>query len=98
MGDASGMRPDDHPATEETEITGAWVLADGRVVANADCRRIERLTTGYMEKVAGGGWTTLFRDGRLWELDYPQSEMHGGGPPRLRSITEADASARYTML
>lgn len=24
--------------------------------------------------------------GRRWLLDYPQSEFHGGGPPRLRQL------------
>ena len=36
------------------------------------------------------GWRLLYRDrntGQLWQLDYPQSEMHGGGPPRLRELT-----------
>ena len=23
--------------------------------------------------------------GERWIMDYPQSELHGGGPPRLRS-------------
>lgn len=32
-------------------------------------------------------WTIEYRDrpdGSLWIMDYPQSELHGGGPPRLR--------------
>ena len=24
--------------------------------------------------------------GKKWILDYPQSECHGGGPPRLRAV------------
>jgi Immunity protein 27 len=35
------------------------------------------------------GWRTLFRHkqrGTLWELDYPRSEGHGGGQPRLREL------------
>jgi hypothetical protein len=44
-------------------------------------------------------WTQLFRDpsdGRLWELSYPQSEMHGGGPPRFISPQEALSSFGYS--
>ncbi|MCV9965875.1 Imm27 family immunity protein [Pararhizobium sp. BT-229] len=32
-------------------------------------------------------WETEYRDektGEIWILDYPQSERHGGGSPRLR--------------
>jgi Immunity protein 27 len=44
------------------------------------------------------GWETLYRDpitGELWELTYPQSEMHGGGPRHLRIISLADAQLKY---
>ncbi len=41
------------------------------------------------------GWMMLYRDketGQFWELDYPHSEMHGGGPPRLRELNIVDPS------
>ena len=44
------------------------------------------------------GWETLYRDprdGRLWELTYPQSEMHGGGPRRLHVLSRDEAAAKY---
>ena len=44
------------------------------------------------------GWETLYRDpatGDLWEVTYPYSEMHGGGPRRLQAISLADARAKY---
>ena len=34
-------------------------------------------------------WKTEYEDprtGEKWLLDYPQSDLHGGGPPRLRRI------------
>ena len=38
------------------------------------------------------GWVTTFKDlitGETWILDYPDSDHHGGGSPRLtRSDTE----------
>lgn len=36
-----------------------------------------------------GGWRSLYRNrvtGRLWELSYPHSEMHGGGPRSLKEL------------
>jgi immunity protein 27 of polymorphic toxin system len=52
----------------------------------------ERLT---LVRTDQSGWITLYRDketGRFWELDYPNSEMHGGGPPRLRELNIVDPS------
>jgi len=58
-------------------------------------RTLERL-----EKLAtdASGWLSLYRDpatGRLWELSFPSSEAHGGGPRQLAPITEPEAKARY---
>jgi hypothetical protein len=36
-------------------------------------------------------WTTEYVDdatGEEWIWDYPQSELHGGGPPRLRRLVD----------
>jgi Immunity protein 27 len=44
------------------------------------------------------GWDTLYRDpasGELWEIIYPKSEMHGGGPRQLKAISLADARSKY---
>ena len=40
-------------------------------------------------------WVTLYRDdsnGSYWLMSYPQSELHGGGPPKLEQIKEEVAS------
>ena len=40
-----------------------------------------------LDKVRVGNWEIEYLDpttGEKWLMDYPQSEMHGGGPPRLR--------------
>jgi hypothetical protein len=34
-------------------------------------------------------WTVIYRcpvTGRVWLLDYPDSQLQGGGPPRLRQL------------
>jgi hypothetical protein len=44
-----------------------------------------------------GARETLYRapdDGRYWEWTYPQSEMHGGGPPQLKYLTYQEASKK----
>lgn len=90
---------------DETEITGKWITVGGRVFGDDTCERINFLTGGYLEKIGvsekGGGWETLFRDrqdGRLWMRTYPQSEMHGGGPPILVWLTDDKAKARFPDL
>jgi len=50
--------------------------------------------------ITESGWETLYRDPRdlrLWELTYPQSEMHRGGPPMLRCLCLSleEAKAKY---
>lgn len=38
-------------------------------------------------------WETEYIDektGERWIKDYPHSELHGGGPPRLRKVDKAD--------
>jgi hypothetical protein len=87
---------------EEEELMGMWVASPNGVVADDTCKRIERLTSGVLEHLAqdSAGWASLFRDpadGRLWELHYPQSEMHGGGPPSLRHLTKTQAEVTYKI-
>jgi hypothetical protein len=48
--------------------------------------------------VEDGGWSTLFRDpetGRYLERTYPHSEMHGGGSPEIKFLTQEEAQAKY---
>jgi hypothetical protein len=38
-------------------------------------------------RVDAARWETWYRDprdGTIWLMDYPSSELQGGGPPRLR--------------
>lgn len=89
---------------QETEIIGRWIAVDQSVKADDTCNRIKRLIANTLEHVAfdpkAGGWETLFRDrsdGRYWERTYPQSEMHGGGPPSLRCLPENVAVQKYNL-
>jgi len=84
----------------ETVIKGSWTIEGGKVVADANCLRIEQLTKSHLVfvKADPSGWATLYRDpldGTYWEHIYPQSEMHGGGPPELRKLSVADAEKKY---
>ena len=46
------------------------------------------------------GWCTLYRNPGtmiLFELVYPQGEMHGGGPRELRPISGDEAASKYGL-
>jgi hypothetical protein len=92
----SMIRPD------ETEIRGAWIVREGRVEADHNCQRIEHLVRASLLEVGrdASGWDVLYvdsRDGRYWELTYPESQLHGGGPPLLRHLAAVDARRRYNL-
>jgi hypothetical protein len=76
-----------------------WALSDGRVVAQGDAPQINKLLAENLVKVTthplSGGWHILYQHnetGKLWELDYPNGEMHGGGPRRLRELDLVDSA------
>jgi len=83
-------------APDETLIRGAWFMTTRGMETDAACSRIAALVQTRLIKVAtsSDGWNQLFRDpadGRLWELTYPQSSFHGGGPPCLKLMSPHDA-------
>jgi hypothetical protein len=84
----------------ETQITGKWLSRDGRTIGDEACERIHELVRSHLRQLGWdvSGWDALYRDpddGRLWELIYPQSGMHGGGPPQLRYLTLDEARGKY---
>ena len=84
----------------ETEIRGSWTRSGREVVADDACRRIDQLASSHLEEVGhdATGWDTLYRDptdGRYWELIYPQSNQHGGGPPLLRQVGPDELRSKY---
>jgi hypothetical protein len=87
-------------APEEIEIRGTFQVVSGKVVADAAVLRIERLVRDHLKELGRdvSGWDVLYIDpidGRLWELTYPLSHMHGGGPPLLTHITAEQATQKY---
>ena len=87
-------------AASETHFLGAWLEKRDRIVADPNCKRIEWLIANHLVQLGAdsSGWSELYRDpddGRLWELTWPQSEMHGGGPPRLTCVSVDAARAKY---
>lgn len=87
-------------APSEVLLTGQWTTDQGHVLADDACRRIDELTRATLQEMGrdSSGWDVLYRDfddGRFWELTYPQSHLHGGGPPQLRCLTLNEAKIKY---
>lgn len=87
----------------ETDLVGRWVSVGARVEGDDACKRIKWLVSEKLQKVAtdASGWDTLYLDpvdGRFWEITHPQSELHGGGPPRLTQLPSERAKAKYGEL
>lgn len=86
----------------ETQLRGSWVTIDKQVVGDPVSSRIHYLIGEVLVEVgrSADGWSTLFRDpadGRYWELSYPNSEMHGGGPQQLSFLHHESAERKYDL-
>ena len=78
---------------DEELIEGKWVPDANTHVADETCQRIEWLVSKVLKFIGTdeSGWDTLYQDvsdGRYWLLCYPASELHGGGPPSLRALSQ----------
>jgi hypothetical protein len=86
----------------KTVIEGKWIFDGKQVVGDAECNQIEALLpTLTLVGSRDGGWTRLYRGavaGVYWQLTYPQSDMHGGGPPRLESYSVDEVRLNYPDL
>ena len=84
----------------EIELVGSQHIIDGELVDDNTSRRISELVNAHLQEIGrdASGWDRLFRDpidGRFWELIYPQSHLHGGGPPTLRLLRPEEAALKY---
>lgn len=89
-------------AANERHLTAPWDDALERAIADEMEARIFWLVTQRLEPqtTINGGWDQLFRDprdGRYWELTFPQGSLHGGGPRKLSCITQQVAAAKYHL-
>lgn len=87
---------------EEFLIVGGFLMQNGDVIPDKNNVRIMHLVDEELDMVAtdSSGWRTLYmdnNDGRYWELAYDSSEMHGGGPVKLKCLSVPEATARYTL-
>ncbi len=89
-------------AIDEKELAGNWITDGDEIISDVTTERIEWIIANQFMQIAVskeyGAWETLFRDRKsekYWERTYPQSHLHGGGPPMLRRIPKAEAMAKY---
>lgn len=88
--------------SSETELVGSWTQAKDNIVKDQTCNRIEFLTTTCLDLVGTSpdGWDKLYidrGDGRYWELIFPNSDAHGGGPPTLRNLSIFQVREKYEL-
>jgi len=77
-------------------------LEGTKMTADNECKRIEWLINNCLLKVTtdSSGWDILYKDlndNRYWELIFHEGELHGGGPPSLIFLTEAQAKEKYNL-
>jgi hypothetical protein len=80
------------------ELNDVWELHDGRMRAVGDARLIDDLLKNELVEVRKDNWAVLYRHketGEYWDLTYPQGELHGGGPRRLRVVSDPDSWTPY---
>ncbi|HEY8930521.1 MAG TPA: Imm27 family immunity protein [Mucilaginibacter sp.] len=88
--------------SDEVRIDGHLNFDGSKMIADEHTQRIYELIKNHLIKIATdfSGWLTLYQDpidGRYWELNYPNSEIHGGGPPTLTFLQAPDAKAKYKL-
>ena len=84
----------------ESEIRGCWVESSDGVTKDANTERIETLIRDYLREVKrdASGWDLLYidpKDGRFWELSYPDSSLNAGGPPLLKHLSREHVREKY---
>lgn len=87
----------------ESKLVGQWIFENGEMRGDVVTERIDWLVHNHLKKAGNtnNGWDILYvdpDDGRMWELTYPESELHGGGPPTLELISPNDAKRKYPSM
>jgi hypothetical protein len=82
------------------DLQGKLILEGGQLVGDQTTRIIEHLVAFHLIRIAvrESGWAQLYydpADGRYWERSFPDSHLHGGGAPTLKSITAEVAIELY---
>jgi len=82
--------PDEIPS-DRADLADRWVMRGPAVSNEGDADEIDALLSTELIEVAKAddGWRILYRHratSALWELSYPNSERHGGGPRRFREL------------
>lgn len=81
-------------------LRGRWIVVDGTVVGDDTCALVREMVAQKLKRLAerDGGWRVLFWDPYedvYWELTYPESDLHGGGPPELSELSAEQVAAAY---
>lgn len=87
---------------DERQLVGEWEPSAIGVRAGVVAKRIEYLIANELVEVAASkdGWSVLYQDKndkRYWELTFPSSGLHGGGPPSLTCLSAEDAQATFSI-
>ncbi len=69
-------------------------MVDGQMQADTIENKIIEMIKNELSEIKITNWAALYIDtfGNYWELTYPQSHMHGGGPRQLERLSISDAS------
>jgi len=84
----------------EVELVGSWIIKNDAAVLDGVGRRIEYLIENSLKEIAvsDDGWDKLYinpNDDAYWELTYPDSQLHGGGAPKLTRVKIEIAQLKY---
>ncbi len=91
-----------HFNKDEKQLVGGYAIINGRVESDQITERINYLTENVLVRLgfSEDGWDILYQDkndGRYWELTFPQSALHGGGPPTLTLLNEETLKSKYWL-
>lgn len=89
-------------SADEQIIKGKWLFENHEIRKDANSMRIEWLIKNHLKWISKdtSGWLNLYKDPddqRYWELQFEDSDFHGGGPPTLICISADAVAKRYNI-